>query len=161
MSRRRVGHAGIARQRNDRAGMSAQLYTAEILGLATRLARYPLADGLPLAGEARSRSCGSTLRLGLAVDDVGLIAAVGIRAQACAIGQAAAAIFAESALGRDAAAIAAAEAAVAAWLAGEGEMPDWPGLEAIAPAVDYPGRHGAIRLAWQAAAAAMEPDKTE
>jgi hypothetical protein len=30
-------------------------------------------------------------------------------------------------------------------------LPDWPGLTAIAAARDYPARHGAIMLAWQAA----------
>ena len=38
-----------------------------------------------------------------------------------------------------------------AWLAGDRQRPDWPGLEAIDAARDYPGRHGAIMLAWQAA----------
>ena len=127
------------------------LYTPEVLGLATSLAAWPWDDGLPLRGEARSRSCGSTLRLGLATDDAGRIARIGLRAQACAVGQAAAAIFAAGALGRNAADIAQADRAIAGWLAGEGPLPDWPGIGAIAPARDYPGRHSAIRLAWTAA----------
>jgi len=140
--------------------LSSQLYTAEILGLATRLSACPLTGDLPLRGEARSRACGSALAIGLALDADGRIARLGLRAAACAVGQAAAAIFAEGAVGRDARAIAEAETAIAAWLAGAREMPDWPGLDAIAAAVDYPGRHGAIRLAWQAAIAALD-DRTE
>lgn len=130
---------------------AATLYTPEVLALATGLVTYPWQDGLPLIGEARSKSCGSVIALGLDLDSEGHIARIGLRAQACAIGQAAAAIFAKAAVGRSAQDIAAADDAIAAWLAGEGALPDWPGLSAIAPARDYPARHGAIRLAWQAA----------
>lgn len=130
---------------------AAKLYTPEVLALATALAEHPWDDALPLQGQARSKSCGSTITLGLALGDDGRIRRVGARAHACAIGQAAAAIFARGAPGRDARDIHAADAAIAVWLAGEGDLPDWPGFEAIAPALAYPGRHGAIRLAWQAA----------
>ena len=127
------------------------LYTPEVLQLATGLARFGWDDSLPFQGSARSRSCGSTISLGLSLDPEGKIETVGIRSQACAIGQAAAAIFAEAAGGRTGPDIRAAHDAIVRWLAGTGTMPDWPGLAAIAPARDYPGRHGAIVLAWQAA----------
>jgi NifU-like protein involved in Fe-S cluster formation len=130
---------------------STTLYTPEVLTLATGLAAYPWDEGLPLKGEARSKSCGSTIALGLGLDERGRIVQVALRSQACAIGQAAAAIFAKAAPGLDAYDIRAADDAIAAWLAGEGDLPDWPGLETIAAASDYPARHGAIRLAWQAA----------
>jgi len=131
------------------------LYTPEVLALATELADLPLDDGLPLQETARSRSCGSTLTLGLASDADGTIRRVGMKAQACAIGQAAAAIFAAAAPGRNLADIEAAERAISAWLAGDGAMPDWPRLQAIAGARDFPGRHGAILLAWTAARMAL------
>lgn len=130
---------------------SEKLYTPRVLGLATGLARWPWDPDLPLKAQARSRSCGSGLELGLALDDAGRIARLGVKAQACAIGQAAAAIFAEAAAGRSLADIAASGTALAAWLVGEADMPDWPGLDALAAARDVPGRHGAILLAWNAA----------
>jgi NifU-like protein involved in Fe-S cluster formation len=130
---------------------AATLYTPEVLALATGLSAYPWDDTLPLQGEARAKSCGSTIALALRIDPEGRIDALALRSRACAIGQAAAAIFAAAAIGRDARAIAAADGAIAVWLAGEGDMPDWPGLGAIAAARAYPGRHGAVRLAWQAA----------
>ncbi|WP_260921839.1 hypothetical protein [Novosphingobium sp. 9] len=34
---------------------------------------------------------------------------------------------------------------------GEGALPEWPGLDAIAAARDYPARHGAVMLVWDAA----------
>ena len=133
---------------------AATLYTPEVLGLATGLAALPLDEGLPLRGSARSARCGSTLTVGLAVDAAGRIVRVGVSASACAIGQAAAALFAGGALGRDLAQIGAARGEIEAWLYG-GALPAWPGLGAIAAAAGYPGRHGAILLAWRAAEAAL------
>ena len=130
---------------------AAALYTPQVLALATGLAAWPLDEALPLQGSARSKSCGSTLALGLATDAQGRIARIGIRAQACAIGQAAAAIFAEGAIGRNAGEIGTTSAELAAWLAGTAPRPAWPNLELLEPARAYPARHGAILLAWQAA----------
>jgi NifU-like protein involved in Fe-S cluster formation len=130
---------------------AATLYTPTILALATGLADYPWVPALPLQGEARSKSCGSMIALGLGLDSAGRIDRIGLRSQACAIGQAAAAIFAKAAIGRDADEIRQADEAIAAWLAGERQLPDWPGLAEIEAARDYPARHGALRLAWTAA----------
>lgn len=134
---------------------SAALYTPEVLALATSLADHPLTDDLLLIGTARSPACGSTLTLGFALDAAGRIARVGLRAQACAIGQAAAAIFAQGAPGTDATQIAASVTALERWLGGEGPLPHWPGLEAIAAAQAFPGRHGAMLLPWRAALSAL------
>ena len=136
--------------------MSAQkLYTPEMLGLAVELARWPLVETMALRGDARSPSCGSTLALALALDDDQRIEQVGMRVRACAVGQAAAAIFARHSAGRGEAEINAALDSLGAWLAGESSMPDWPDLELIAAASDYPGRHGAILLPWRAASSAL------
>lgn len=134
---------------------TAQLYTPEVLGLATGLAHYPLLDDLPLRGSARSAACGSRLELGLDLDDQAAIHRIGLRAQACAIGQAAAAIFAAAAKGKTRAEISQSLEELRTWLSGEGELPAWPGLAAIAPARDFPGRHGAILLSWNAALEAL------
>ncbi len=136
------------------AAGAGRLYTPELLALAVDLARFPLADDLPLRGEARSRSCGSTLELGLAMQGES-IARLGLRARACAVGQAAAAIFARAASGKRPQDLIAAERAIAAWLEGVGALPDWPGLELLQPARNYPARHGAILLPWKAALAAL------
>lgn len=130
---------------------SAALYTPQVLALATGLAAWPWDEGLPLQASVRSRSCGSTLVLGLSLDTAARISRIGLKAQACAIGQASAAIFAGAAMGCDARRIAEIDDAIAGWLAGERGIPDWPGIDVLAPAREYPGRHGAIRLAWQAA----------
>lgn len=131
------------------------LYTPQVLGLAVELAGVPLDDTLPHTGDARSKSCGSTLSLGLALDEDGRIERIGIRCQACAIGQAAAALFARGAIGLTAAQVHSARDAVAAWLAGGGPLPEWADLEIIAAAREYPARHGAVMLPWMAACSAL------
>jgi len=137
------------------ARAAAKLYSPELLGLATGLAAFPLSDDLPLRAEARSRSCGSVIALGLGLDETGRIARIGMQVSACAIGQASAALLAQGVSGRDAGAVDAAAAALTQWLAGEGALPDWPGIAALAPARDHPGRHGALLLPWTAARTAL------
>ena len=132
-----------------------RLYTPELLALAVELADYPPLDGATARGEARSPTCGSTLALDLVLDDDRRIARLGMRVRACAIGQAAAAIFARHAPGRDLAGIRAALARLEGWLADEAPAPDWPDLALVAPAREYPARHGAMLLPWKAAAAAL------
>lgn len=131
------------------------LYTPEVLALATGLAGFPLEDGLPLRGASRSPTCGSTIELGLALGPDGRIVRVGVKAHACAIGQAAAAIFAAGAPGCDQDQLAASLAALESWLGGESAIPSWPGLAAVVAARDFPARHGAMLLAWKAAVTAL------
>ena len=132
-----------------------RLYTPELLGLAVELAQCPPLETVTSRGEARSPACGSTSALDLAAGADGRIERLGMRVRACAVGQAAAAIFAREAVGRDAAELSLVLSQFEAWLAGRGARPDWPGLEAIAPAREYPGRHGAMLLPWKAALTAL------
>ena len=132
-----------------------RLYSPELLALATSLADYPLVEDLALRGEARSRTCGSTVLLGLDPGQDGTIARIGLRVSACAVGQASAAIFAREAAGRSASGISRALATIDAWLGGQGGLPDWPGMAALAPARAFPSRHGAIVLPWKAALDAL------
>ena len=129
---------------------TGKLYTVEVLALATSLAEWPLDETMPLRGEARSATCGSTIAMSLATDSEGRIQRLGMAPLACAIGQASATIFARSAVGKSRVEIDEALTALADWLAGNGPMPDWPGIDALAPARAYPARHGAILLAWRA-----------
>lgn len=134
---------------------AAALYSPEVLALATGLAAIPLDDAMPYRGHARSAACGSALELGLALDPAERIARVGVKAHACAIGQAAAAVFAQGAQGCRGADVASALAGLEAWLSGAASVPEWPNLQAIAAARDYPGRHGAMLLPWRAALDAL------
>jgi NifU-like protein involved in Fe-S cluster formation len=134
---------------------AATLYNREVLALAAALADWPLHDALPLRGAARSALCGSTVDLGLELDDAGRIGQIGMLVRACAIGQASAALFAKAAQGRDPAGIGDTLAQLDAWLKEAGPQPDWPGIGLLDAARTYPARHGAILLPWQAAREAL------
>lgn len=134
---------------------AAKLYTPELLRLAVQLADYPADSALGLTGEARSRTCGSRVEIGLSIGHDRRIGKIGMRVTACAVGQAAAAIFANAAEGQTGEAVAAALDDLENWLNGTGSLPNWPGLSALSPARDHVGRHGAILLPWRAAAAAL------
>lgn len=140
--------------------MAAPLYTNEILRLATGTVEWPRLEHPDASVERRAPLCGSSLMLDLALDDDGRIAAVGMRPQSCAMGQASATLFARHAVGKDKAQIVAADTAMRDWLTGKSDaLPDWPEIEILAPARDYPARHGAILLPFDAARAALEGEK--
>ncbi len=137
------------------APRGAVLYTPELLGLAVALADFPLSGDLPMRGEARSRVCGSRVELALARAPDDTIARIGARVTACAMGQAAAALFLRAATGRGAGEIGETLDTLEQWLGGAGEAPDWPGIAVLAPARDHPARHAAILLPWKAAMSAL------
>ncbi len=132
------------------------LYTPEILATAMDLTAYPWNETFLLKGGARSRSCGSAIEIGIEIDHQGRISAIGLRPHACAVGQAAASIFAKNVVGLDRNDLRQVRQALALWLAGEGEKPVWPEIDLLDPARAYPARHGAILLAWDAALDAMD-----
>lgn len=137
------------------AGPAGKLYTPDLLSLATQLARFPLSDEFSFWAQERSRTCGSTIELGVAHDRLGLVSGVGLKVSACAIGQASAAIMAMHLVGTKADQAITMEPAIAAWLVGEGTLPDWPGFDALAPALPHKGRHDALILPWRALSRAL------
>lgn len=137
------------------APRSAKLYSPQLLALATQLANFPMTDDLSILHEARSQTCGSTIKIGLAMDSNDRIDRIGLNVAACAVGQAAGNILASQALGKTASDIAVTLNTIERWLEGEGALPDWQGIEALEPARAYHGRHGAILLPWQAANGAL------
>lgn len=136
--------------------MNAQrLYTPQLLGAALELAQWPPLDGAPLHGTARSPACGSSMAMDLRLDDRGRVEAIGLRVRACAVGQAAAAVFVRHARGLGAPEIASTHDRLLAWLEHDAAAPEWPDLGLIAPAREYRARHGAMLLPWKAALAAL------
>ncbi|MDN3645416.1 iron-sulfur cluster assembly scaffold protein [Pontixanthobacter aestiaquae] len=143
------------------AGQSVgRLYTSEILGLAVELANYPINKAQTLHAEVRSRSCGSTLAISIDASQNKSIRSIGLQVSACAIGQASAAIFAESGKGKTKADLMQALNALEAWLANDADVPDWPKLVLLVDAKAYPARHEAILLPWRAAIAALSKAET-
>lgn len=139
----------------DGAGGAEKLYTHEILGLAIGLANFPRLEIAECSATVRSRSCGSTLTIDIVCDANGAVSNIGLGVTACAIGQAAAVVFAEQAAGKSLAQILSGENELARWLGGHAELPNWPGSQVLQHALDYPGRHEAILLPWRAAVEAL------
>lgn len=135
--------------------VAAKLYSPRLLSLAAQLADFPLSGSFQHAAETRSRTCGSTLELGVDCDAGGHVQRLGMQVTACAVGQASAAVMANSALGRPPRDFAEILARIEAWLGGESSAPDWPGFDALEPALPHTGRHGALLLPWKACAEAL------
>ena len=136
--------------------MNAPLYNSGILRLAASIPHHRRLSDPQASVEKRSPTCGSRVVADVCVDAEGRLADLGLEVRACALGQASASLLASHALGKTAGELAAARDRLAAWLAGEDEVPDfWPGFEIIAPAQAYPARHASIRLGFEAVAEAV------
>ncbi len=123
----------------------------DILRLAAQLADFRLEAGMQAVVERRTRVCGSRIVLGIDLDDRRRVARVRLTPHMCATGQAAAALFAAGAEGRDAAMLTSARDALARWLTDPAApAPDWPGIAALAPALAHPARHASVLLAFEA-----------
>ncbi|GAA4037945.1 iron-sulfur cluster assembly scaffold protein [Sphingomonas rosea] len=128
-------------------------YTLDILRLAASLpvdSRLEAADGV---AEARSPTCGSTIRTEVRMAD-GRIGAVAQKVTACAYGQASAALLQGWAPGRLKAEAIVMRAAVKAWLDGRGAVPEEYAV--LSPVQARTGRHGAVLLPFDALLKAME-----
>lgn len=138
-----------------------RLYTPDMLAAAVELANYPPIENAPLRGEARSQTCGSTLAMDVVLDASGALERVGMLVRACAVGQAAASVFARHAVGRHPDDVRLAHDCLSGWLEEQGPAPHWPDIGLIAPARDYRGRHGAMLLPWKAALTALSSTAEE
>ena len=133
-----------------------KLYTRDILRLAGAIARVGRLDDADGEATRTSRLCGSTMTVGIAVQD-GRITDYAQRIQACAFGQASAALFAETAPGRNAGEVEAGRAQVEAFLKG-GEAPNgvWSDFERLEPVREVKARHGAVLLPFETTLAALQ-----
>jgi NifU-like protein involved in Fe-S cluster formation len=133
------------------------IYTPSLLELAAnipRIGRLPDPHGV---GSARSMVCGSEVEVSVMLDTEGRIADLGLEVEACALGQASAAILARSAVGAHIGEVTAARDALADFLTRGGAAPTgrFADLSILAPAVGYPRRHASVQLAFRAAVDAM------
>jgi len=137
------------------AGVNAPLYTTEILRLAASLPPARTLGREDGTAELRSPTCGSRVRTSVQVAADGGVEALSQQVHACAFGQASAAILQQGLSGRCVAEVEEALAAIAAWLDGSDQAPDWPGILVLAPARSRKPRHAAILLPFRSLAAAM------
>jgi NifU-like protein involved in Fe-S cluster formation len=137
------------------SAMSAPLYNATILRLASSIPHHARLGDPHASAERRSPVCGSRVTVDVRLDEAGRVEAIGQEVRACALGQASSALMGEHAIGRTPEELAAARDALAGFLAGQRDDPgDWPGLEIFGPARPHAARHASIRLAFEAIAEA-------
>jgi len=135
--------------------MIDELYSAKILKAA---ANMPRAGRLPhpdASVEKVSKLCGSRITVDVTLED-GRIADYAQDVKACALGQAAAAIMGEHAVGASVQEIEMALGALRAMLKTGGAPPEgrFAELAMLAPVKDYPPRHVSTMLAFEATAEA-------
>ena len=137
--------------------MTAPLYTTEILRLAASLQEPHELEREDGRAELRSPTCGSRIALAVQLDQDRRVQRLSMEVQACAFGQAAAALLDRHSRGRTHDEVSEAMLALSRWLADEQEeQAGWPGIAALAPARARKARHGAILLPFRALLAAME-----
>jgi NifU-like protein involved in Fe-S cluster formation len=135
--------------------MSAPLYNATILRLASAIPHHARLNEPHGSAERRSPVCGSRVTVDVQLDEEGRVTTIGQEVRACALGQASASLMGEHALGRTPQELGEARDALAAFLAGQRDDPGaWPGLEIFGPARPHAARHASIRLAFEAVAEA-------
>lgn len=138
------------------APIAHKLYSLEILRLATSLPHNDTLETPQASATCRAPLCGSEMTVDVALDAASHITGVAIRAKACALGQASAAVLRNQAVGQNAAQIRAVSDSLRAALQnGSGELA-WPELEPFRYASDFPARHGAIMLPFDTLIAALK-----
>lgn len=138
--------------------MFTDLYNDDILALTATLKNERLENP---DGTARkvSKLCGSWLEIDVMLKD-DIVTDVALRVQACALGQASAAILKENIIGASLDEIKAARDALYAMLKDNGEPPTgrFEKLKLLAGVKAYPARHTSTLLAFDAAVQAVASD---
>jgi NifU-like protein involved in Fe-S cluster formation len=136
--------------------MLGSLYNTDILSLSATLenARLETPDG---SARKVSKLCGSWLEIDLCVV-AGRVTDCALRVQACALGQASAAILKAHIIGANLEELQTARDALSAMLKEGGDAPKgrFSQLSLMQGVADYPARHQSTLLAFEAAVAAME-----
>lgn len=131
--------------------MIDELYSREILRRATQLAHVGRLEAPDGAADRTAKLCGSTIHVDVKLAD-GVITDFAQEVEACALGQAAAAILSQSVIGAPVAEVVAARDAMKAMLkGGEFAYPERFADFAILQSVkDFPARHASTLLALEA-----------
>ena len=129
--------------------MTEPLYTREILRLAASIPGQRSFAEMSEAIAVRSPTCGSRVAMQVTLDEAGRVTGIEQAVEACAFGQAAAALVGMHAAGKSQDDAAAALAGVERWLDEDVAEP-WPDLAILDPARARRGRHGAILLPFRA-----------
>ena len=137
------------------AGVIEPLYTRDILRLAASIPGQKSFAEMGDVAVLRSPTCGSRVAMRVTLDEAGRVVSLEQAVEACAFGQAAAALVGAGAIGMTGAEAAAAVVGVERWLDEDVAEP-WPGVNVLDPARARRGRHGAILLPFRALVGAIE-----
>lgn len=134
-----------------------QLYSRRILALASDIPHLDRLEAPNGSATQRSPQCGSTVTVDVGVTD-GRLTRLGMEVRACALGQASAAVFGETAIGCDLPTLERGTEELRAMLEDGGPVPQAPfdGLEVLLPAREFKNRHASILLVWRAGVQAMQ-----
>lgn len=137
------------------------LYNTDVLMLAANIQHVGKLD-VP-CGSARkvSKLCGSWVEVDICLDG-NVVTKFAVRLQACALGQASAAILAEAAIGASTAELQAARDGLRAMLKDGADAPGgrFAKLSLLADVANYPARHTSTILAFDAVLAAVDDAAT-
>ncbi len=128
--------------------MISDLYGEQILEAAANLPGFERLENPDAHSHKMSRVCGSELFLDLNFDN-NKVSAVGLKVQACALGQAAASIIVQNLIGANALELFALHDQMVAMLKQGKQAPSherWSDIAALAPIHDYPQRHASTLL---------------
>lgn len=142
--------------------MLDDLYSARILALAANMPRAGRLDAPQASVERVAKLCGSRITVDVVLDAEGRVADFAQDVQACALGQAAAAVLGENIIGASRDEIETARDAFHAMLKSGGDPPEgrFKDLAVLQPVKDYPARHASSLLAFEAALAAVQQAST-
>ena len=137
--------------------MVDDLYDFEVLKWAASITRVGELSGRYLRASKESRICGSHVTVDVRLEH-GIVTDYAHRIEACALGQAVAAIIADRVIGQTPDQIRVARNDLAAMIHHRAAAPDghWASLGALEPAADIPTRHQSVLLPFDALLAALE-----
>lgn len=132
-------------------------YSRRLMDLAANAQRRGRLAAPHGSARCRSQICGSWVSVELQVDAHGRVADFAHEAQACVIGQAAAALVAASVIGRGRGEVEAGLAGLVGYLKGSAPVCEgWPELSALEPVKAFPARHAAALLGFEATLRALD-----
>ena len=125
-------------------GTMSDLYPLDVLRLAAGIERTGRLDAPGGSATRVSRVCGSVVTVDVALDEGGRIADLAVAPEACALGQASAAVLAAHGIGAGRAELQAARDGLYAMLKHDGPAPEgrFAQLARLEAARAYPARHG-------------------
>jgi len=137
--------------------MIEELYNPQILNKAAQISRIGRLPDAHATASRRSKYCGSTITVDLKAQD-GVVVDFAQQIQACALGQAAAAIVASHIIGTDFAELKILHIAVTKMLQENALPPQgrFVDFALLQPVKDYKARHGAVLLVLEAVVDCIE-----